>query len=322
MTEDDAEDNTAAATPEGVDGGPDGGEFGGQRHDGADFRGQQLQSADFSGADVRGARFDHANLRSASFRDARTGVRPAVGVALLGLAWVVAAIAGAAIGWALNDVGARLTAGQADEVAEGGSLVLILVVLVGLIIWKGFSTAIRLVVIVYGIMLAINVTANFFLEDVDWVRAARATLLLAVLVAAITAGILGRVIGGAFGSWSAAIVAVSGGLASGQANGGIAGVVVAVSLVIVSKRALRGDPRDVYLRGIAHGLAHRWGTSFIDADLTGVDFRGTDASRSDLRGATLDAVRWDPKQSSLVDMPDLVIHAIAEEAEENDEKSS
>ena len=309
------DDNTADST---ADGGPDGRSFSGQRLDGADFSGQQLEGADFGGADVRGTKFDGANLRSASFLDARIGVRLAIGVPLLGLALAVAAFAGALIGWALEDVGSRLTASETDEVAEGGSLVLILVVLVGLILWKGFSTAIRLVVVVYFVLLAINVIANFFLEEVDWVRAARATLLLAVLVAAITAGILGRVIGGVFGSWSVAIVAVLGGLASGRAHGGIAGIVVAVSLVIISKRALRGDPRDVFLREIAHRLTHRWGTSFVDSDLTGADFTGTDASRSDLRGATLDRVRWDPKQMSLVDAPDVTNPATAAA---NDEKS-
>ena len=120
---------------------------------------------------------------------------------------------------------------------------------------------------------------------------------LPVLLAAVTAGILGRVIGGVFGSWSIAIVAVLGGLASGRANGGVAGIVVALSLVIISKRALRGDPRDRFLRGVAHRFTHRWGTSFVDADLTGVEFTGADASRADLRGAILDDVGWDSEQS-------------------------
>ena len=287
-------------------GDPDVRSFSGQHLDGADFGGQQLEGADFSGADVRGAKFDGANLNSASFRDANIGVRPAIGIVLLGLALVIAALAGALIGWALEDVGSRLTADQSDEVAEGGSLVLILVVLVGLILWKGFSTAIRLVVVVYFVLLAINIIANFFLEEVEWVRAARATLLLAVLIAAITAGILGRVVGGVFGSWSVAIVAVLGGLASGRAHGGIAGIVVAVCLVTISKRALRGDQRDVVLRRVAHRLIQRWGTSFVDADLTGADLTGTDMSRSDLLGATLDSVSWDPEQGSLVDAPGVV----------------
>ena len=136
-------------------------------------------------------------------------------------------------------------------------------------------------------------------------------LLLAVLVAAITAGILGRVVGCVFGSWSIALVAVLGGLASGRAHGGIAGIVVAVSLVIISKRALRGDPRDTFLRGIAHRLTQRWGTSFVDADLTGADFTGTNASRADLSGATLEGVSWDPGQGSLVDAPDVITPGMA-----------
>ena len=298
-------------------GGRDGQSFSGQRLDGADFSGQQLEGADFIATDVRGASFDGANLRSASFHDAKLGVRPAIGVALLGLALAIAAISGLLIGWSLDDARSRLSADEFDQVAEGGSVILILVVLVVLIVWRGFSTAIRLVVVVYVVLLAINIIANFFLEEVEWVRAARATLLLAVLLAAVTAGILGRVIGGVFGSWSIAIVAVLGGLASGRANGGVAGIVVALSLVIISKRALRGDPRDRFLRGVAHRFTHRWGTSFVDADLTGVEFTGADASRADLRGAILDDVGWDSEQSPLLDAPEAVNPGITTSGDES-----
>ena len=76
------------------------------------------------------------------------------------------------------------------------------------------------------------------------------------------------------------LVAVLGGLAAGQSNGGIAGVVVAVSLAVISKRAVRGDPRDRTLRRVAHRLIGRWGTQFVDADLTGADFSGTDPARA------------------------------------------
>jgi uncharacterized protein YjbI with pentapeptide repeats len=79
--------------------------------------------------------------------------------------------------------------------------------------------------------------------------------------------------------------------------------VVAVSLVIISKRALRGDDRDRSIRRVVHRFVRRWGTIFADADLTGADFTGADAGRCDVRGATLLDVRWDPEHARPVDAP-------------------
>ena len=161
-----------------------------------------------------------------------------------------------------------------------------------------------MVAALYVAVLAVNIVANLLWDEVEWLVALRATALIVFLVLAITVGMLGRVIGGVFGAWSIALVAILGGLASGQADGGVGGIVIAVSLVLISKRALRGDQRDRTLRRIAHRLVGRWGTRFVDADLTGADFTGTDASRCGVKGATLEGVTWDPDQPLPLDMPE------------------
>ena len=272
--------------------------------DGPSFRGRSLEGADFSGQDLRGADFTDADLRSANFREARFGVEPRVGIVMLGLALLASVGAGVAIGLVIDQTRDRLTAEQWDELAEGGSIGLILIVLVGLIFWRGFDVAVKVVAVLYVAVLAVNIVANLLWDEVEWLVVLRATALIVFLVLAITVGMLGRVIGGVFGAWSIALVAMLGGLASGQANGGIGGIVVAVSLVIISKRALRGDPRDRTLRRLAHWLVGRWGTRFVDADLSGADFTGTDASRCGVRGANLDGVTWDPDQPLPLDMPE------------------
>jgi hypothetical protein len=247
--------------------------------------------------------FSDTDLRSASFREALLGVRPGIGLVILGAALIVAVGAGAAIGWAVNGTTDRLSSDAWDEVAEGSTLVLIMVILVALILWRGLDFALRMVLIAYPVLLVLNVAANLIWEEVEYVRIARATALIAFLVLAVAAGILGRVVGGVFGSWSIAVVAALGGLASGRAHGGVAGIVVAVCLVIIAKRAVRGDARDTSVRRIAQRLIRRWGTSFVGADLTGADFTGADASRCDVRGATLLDVRWDPEHARPVDAP-------------------
>jgi hypothetical protein len=275
--------------------------------DGPSFRGRSLEGADFAGQDLRGADFTGADLRSANFRDAQFGVRPHVGVVFLGLALLASLCAGMAIGLVIEQTRERLSADQWDELAEGGSMGLILVLLVGLTFWRGIDFAMRVVIVVYVAVLAVNIVANLLWDEVEWLVALRATALIIFLALAITVGMLGRVIGGVFGAWSIALVAILGGLASGQTGGGAGGIVVAVSLVLISKRALRGDPRDRTLRRIAHQLVGRWGTRFVDADLTGADFTGTDASECGVRGATVDGVTWDPDLPLPLDLPESAV---------------
>ena len=265
------------------------------------FRGGQFEGADFSGKDLRGTDFTGANLRSADFTNAKIGVPARVGAALLGVAILVAVACGVTIGWAVSEMRTRLTADEWDQVAEGGSIGITMLVLLGLIIWKGFDLALKVVAILYLVLVAINVIANLLADDFEWLVLVRGTALVVFLMLAIVAGMLGRIVGGVFGIWSVVLVAVLGGVATGQSNGGIAGVVVAVSLALISKRAVRGDQRDRTLRRIGHRLIRAWGTQFVDADLTGADFTGTDPIRCDARGATFDDVTWDPDYAIPVD---------------------
>ena len=283
-----------------------GGEPNGRRSIGRSFRGQSLEGRDFSGADLRGADFTGASLRSASFRDVTLGVPPRVGVALFGLAILIAVAAGVAIGWAVDDARERLTADEWDEVAGGASITLVLVVVIGLTIWRGVDSAVKVAIVLWVAVVAVNVVANLIWDEVEWLVVARTTALVVFLGLAITAGVFGRVIGGVFGMWSVVLVAVIGGLATGQSNGGIAGVAVAISLAVVSKRAVRGDPRDRTVQRLAHRMVRRRGTQFVDADLSGADFTGTDASRCDARGATVEGVTWDPELPRPLDLHDDV----------------
>ena len=271
---------------------------------GRSFRGRSLEETDFSGKDVRGTDFTAADLRLANFRDAVLGVPPGVGAVILGIAMLISIATGMAIGWMVDEVRGQMNASEWDEAAAGSSLIALLLVFVAIILWRGFDTAIKAIVGLYLLVLAGNVIANFIWEEVEWYRALRFTALLIALFLAILAGILGRVIGGVFGTWSVVLVAILGGLASGRAQGGIAGIIVAMSLAAISKRAVRGDLRDRSLRRLAHRLIGHWGTNFTDADLTGADFTGTDASRCVMRGATFDDVIWDPEEPLPLDLPD------------------
>ncbi len=276
---------------------------------GQSFRGGALAGADFSGKDVRGADFTGANLRSAIFRDAKFGVAPKVGAVIFGVALLLAVGLGVVIGLMVDEIRTQLNGEEWDEVAAGGSVLFTILVFIAHLVWRGFDMAINVIGVLYLELMAGNLIANAIWEDLEWYRALRFTAVLAVLFLAILAGVLARVVGGVFGIWSVVIVAVVGGLATGEAQGGIAGVVVALSLAAISKRAVRGDRRDRSLRRLAQRLVGRWGTRFVDADLTGVDFTGTDTGRCGAKGATLEGVTWDPKQPLPLDLPDDAILA-------------
>jgi hypothetical protein len=227
-----------------------------------------------------------------------------VGAVILGVGILIAVGTGMMIGWAVDEIRNDATADEWDRVAGGASLALIILVLLVLIVWKGFDVALKWIGVFYVVVVALNIVANLIWEDFEWRSLLRATALVVFVILAIGAGLLGRVVGGVFGVWSVVLVAALGGLAIGQAEGGIAGIVVAMSSAFISKRAVHGDQRDRMLVHIAHRLVRRHGTQFVDADLTGADFTGTNAMRCDTRGATVTDVTWDPDTPPPIDLPE------------------
>ena len=271
---------------------------------GRSFRNASLEGADFSGKDLRSADFGGADLRNADFANARVGVAPRKGVVILGIALLVAIATGVAIGWFVDDVRQQVSAEEWDRAVAGGSMGMLLLAFIGVMFWRGFDVAVKSAVVLYLVVVAGNIIANFIWEDVEWFRVLRFTVAILMLFLAILAGILGRVIGGVFGDWSIVLVAGIGGLSIGQAEGGIAGIVVAMSLALISKRAVKGDRRDRSVRRFAHRLIGRHGTQFTNADLTGANFDGVDGSRCAVKGATLDGVKWDDELPRPLDIPD------------------
>lgn len=267
---------------------------------GKSFAAQPLQAANFEGADLRGTDFTMADLTNASFRNARFGVAPAVGAVILAAAIALSLAFGVVAGFAIDAVRDRLYGEGWERTSSAAGILIILVVFVVVLFWKGLDVAIKTYLWTFAVVLAVSLVIRLIWGHVDIAVAARGIGLALVLALAVLSGIVARAVGGALGAWGIAIVAVVGGLAAGQANGGLATLVISVSMVLISKRALRGDERDLSVRKLAYRIVDRWGTRFVRADLTGADFTGADAGRCNVDDAILDGVVWEPGHAPLV----------------------
>ena len=127
----------------------------------------------------------------------------------------------------------------------------------------------------------------------------RAPFLIGIMLLfglALVAGILGRIVGGAFGAWAIALISIFGGLVAGHVEVGFAAVLVAALLVVISKRTLKGDNRDRFLRNLSHRIVTRHGTRFTGADISGATFTGTNLVAADMTGTVDEGTLWGPGQ--------------------------
>ena len=71
------------------------------------------------------------------------------------------------------------------------------------------------------------------------------------------------------------------------------GVVVAsLIIVMLAKRALKGDQRDRPVVALAERIIRLRATNFARADLSGVDFSGTNIAHCDTTGALVEGMTW------------------------------
>jgi hypothetical protein len=258
------------------------------------FRGLALERADFSGADLRGADFSGARLEHANFHNARLGMSPLAGVLVMLGAVGVSVAAGVVAGEAFDAVRNRLTNSTWERSTGAITILLIVGSFIVFLFLRGFDVAVRVFLAVFVIAVGLDAAIQLIWGDVEVDAGLRGFGLVVLIMLAVFAGIAGRLVGGTFGVLAIALVAIPGGVAAGRAEGGLAALVISVALVLISKRALRADPRDRGLRMMAHALVRRGGTQFVGADLTGADFTGASADQCNVTDAVLDDVRWEP----------------------------
>ena len=205
--------------------------------------------------------------------------------------------AGIAVGLFTEATRERATSSDWRDIFAGVLMASAVLLFLGLLFFKGLSTAYRAFRIFgVGMLLVDFAVVYASAGELRLKSAIPAIGLLILWTPAAIAGILARIVGGTFGTWAIAMVAVFGAVATGRADGGLAAAATSVILVLISRRALGGDARDGLMRRFGHRIATHRGTRFDRANLTGTDFRGTELRQSDMSSAILHDTVWEPGQ--------------------------
>jgi hypothetical protein len=270
----------------------------GQDFTGADLRGAALTEAMaeqvcFRRADLRGADLSHARLAGSDFTGARLGLRPVASVVLFVAALAVAAGAGVIIGLAIADVRELARTPGWDNAARGVGFVLVTALFLGVLWVRGLRLAVRVLLVCLAVLLLTSAVVTTLVGRFEASVAFRLAALVVLLAVLFVVGMVGRMIGGSYGAAALMVVALIGGVSSGQAGGGIAAVLVAMTMVIFAKRALRDEKQDRPIQQLTHRIVTARGTRFTGADLRGATFAGTRIAHTDATEALCEGVILD-----------------------------
>jgi uncharacterized protein YjbI with pentapeptide repeats len=269
-------------------------DFSGKDLRGRSFKGQDLVGANFSYADIRGANFAGANLQDANFCQVKAGLRKRSTWVLVGLSWLAAGLSGfinsfvgLAIATLINT--SRTEAYyQSYQVAGWISLVVLVVMLI-VLLWRGISVAGTVAVAVAAAALA----------GVG-VGAVAIVVFVAVVVAVIVV-VVGAVAGAVALSFYGAVVvagAVAVALSLTEASTEGLGLDLAGAILIslcsgfIGWRAIKGDEKYAPIRNLAVVVAAFRGTNFRNATLTNADFAAANLKNTDFHQAKLVGTRF------------------------------
>jgi hypothetical protein len=268
-------------------------DFHGQNLRRRDFSGESLAGADFSDADVRGANFSDADLVSAQFSRSRGGVPPLWAVAVVGVALLIAALVGI--------VAALATAAMAQRVETGDAVdrfAVIVISAVGLTTitiatLRSFRQPFLTGALASLLVLTVAVPILLIRGDFSLRVTAISIIWLVAIVGTFAVGAVARATAGIISPAAFIVVAVVGAATARTAGGTAFAILIAVSAMILAKRAL-ADPDGVKMlhRG-THRFIHRRTTSYRRANLTDAVFTNATTGPSDFTDAVITGATFD-----------------------------
>ncbi|NEQ83865.1 MAG: hypothetical protein F6K26_27890 [Moorea sp. SIO2I5] len=268
---------------------------------GQSFQRQNLSGADFSEADIRGANFKNAILTGTNFCQAKAGLQKRWVTVILLVSLIVSGVSGTASLLA-GGVVVLIFDNNLENQVFGWIALLLLIIVYSVILRQGlgagvasasaFASAFAIASAIpsaFALIFAIP-SAFAFAITITFVFAiarARAFTFAIAIASAITFTFtitiaLPNAFANAFGLTEPVDIALA--------------LAIAIVLVLLAAylgwRALKGDPRDAWIRTIAIAFAATGGTSFYNADLTDANFTGATLKSTDLREANLTRTCW------------------------------
>ncbi|NES85784.1 MAG: pentapeptide repeat-containing protein [Moorea sp. SIO2B7] len=279
---------------------------------GQSFQGKDLSEADFSEADIRGVNFKNATLRGTQFCKAKAGLQKRWAIVLLLVSWIVSGLSGIASLLGGVAVASLFNSSAVRQPAYDWIVLVVIIVLFAVILCEGITVAVAGSVTGAVAIAGAGAFAYSIIFAGAFAILGEGSVAVAVTVAIAVAfpfGVAGGVaIAGAVAIAVAIAIAVA--EAGVVAIAGAVAIAIAVVIVFSSQvavavaiagtllgvylgwRALKGDPRDAWIRSIAIAFAATGGTSFYKADLTNADFTGATLKSTDLRKATITRTCW------------------------------
>ncbi|NEO23046.1 pentapeptide repeat-containing protein [Moorena sp. SIO4A5] len=268
---------------------------------GQSFQGKDLSGANFSEADIRGTNFKNANLTRTKFCKAKAGLQKQWAIVLLLVSWIMSVLSGF-ISFTFGLLIAFLFT-SSDEIEQvfSSTVLIIIIILFVVIFCQGIGGAVAVTVAVVGLG-STTLAGAVAVVAKDEARLVSSVIGISagVAVAATLAGAVALAVAVALAGTVAVAVAVA--IAVVGAGPGAGAVALAIAGagtgaftllgIYVGWRALKGDPRDAWIRTIAIAFAATGGTSFYKADLTDADFTGASLKNTDLREATITRTCW------------------------------
>jgi hypothetical protein len=268
----------------------------------ASFRNEDLSNARFTDSDLRGADFTGADLTGTDLTHVKTGIPTANRVWLFLAALVVSLFSGY-IAMLAGQTVQTMLASTDDRLKIAGIASLVMTVIFIVYVYlKGGGNAIKnLIIPAVGLSLVIGII--FKLSGLgSGLGMYYLILTLLLLVAMFIVGTVARAAAGTLSSTILFIIVAMGGAMFGKSvGGGIGTVILAISCVLISKKALSGAKGFEGLQKVARYITTKFGTSFRNARLSGANFSQSKISNADFSNADVSLVNWgDSKKTNCI----------------------